>query len=59
MQFGDILVRDAVLVFHRALKKKGSWSKETDTPRKCRDNEGLIKYRPGKAVLGELKGVIS
>lgn len=47
------------MIFHRALKKAPLTLLERDTPRKCRDNEGVIHYRPGKAVLHELKKVLA
>ncbi|XP_076118201.1 glutamate receptor-like [Mytilus galloprovincialis] len=56
--YGDVLVEDAVMVFHRALKKLTdpvTQIRNPDEMIKCRDNERSISFRPGKRVLNAIR----
>ncbi|XP_071125932.1 glutamate receptor-like [Mytilus edulis] len=55
--FGDDLVKDAVKVFHRALKQIEQVTPihRVDEMMKCRDNERRITFSPGKKVLNQIR----
>lgn len=59
LQFGDDLVKDAVKVFHRALKQIEQVTPihRVDEMMKCRDNERRITFSPGKKVLNQIRKV--